>query len=401
VAVLYVDLDRFKIINDTLGHRIGDLLLQQVAERLEGAVRDSDTLARPGGDEFVAVLFGIESVRDAEIVAERIMEAMREPFQIDGHELFACASAGLSLYPDDGEDSGTLQKHADVAMYVAKGRGGNSFQVFAHEMDSASNERLEIESQLHRALSRGELQLYYQPQFQLPSRNLGGVEALLRWNHPKWGLVQPGRFVPVAEESGLIVPIGLWVLREACRQHQAWRHMGYPPVKIAVNISATQFMQSNLVDKVAEALAAHEMAPCFLEVELTEGVLMRDAADSARQIAELRDLGVRISVDDFGTGYSSLSYLQRLPIDDLKIDKCFIQGIDQATGAPSLVQAIIGLAHGLKLTATAEGLETEGQLELLQALGCDKVQGFLLGRPVPAEEWENYWSKKAEERSQN
>jgi diguanylate cyclase (GGDEF)-like protein/PAS domain S-box-containing protein len=401
VAVLYVDLDRFKIINDTLGHRIGDLLLQQVAERLEGAVRDSDTLARPGGDEFVAVLFGIESVRDAEIVAERIMEAMREPFQIDGHELFACASAGLSLYPDDGEDSGTLQKHADVAMYVAKGRGGNSFQVFAHEMDSASNDRLEIESQLHRALSRGELQLYYQPQFQLPSRNLGGVEALLRWNHPKWGLVQPGRFVPVAEESGLIVPIGLWVLREACRQHQAWRHMGYPPVKIAVNISATQFMQSNLVDKVAEALAAHEMAPCFLEVELTEGVLMRDAADSARQIAELRDLGVRISVDDFGTGYSSLSYLQRLPIDDLKIDKCFIQGIDQATGAPSLVQAIIGLAHGLKLTATAEGLETEGQLELLQALGCDKVQGFLLGRPVPAEEWENYWSKKAEERSQN
>jgi EAL domain-containing protein (putative c-di-GMP-specific phosphodiesterase class I) len=258
-------------------------------------------------------------------------------------------------------------------------------------MNSASSERLEIENQLHCASERGELQLYYQPQFQLPSRQLGGMEALLRWNHPKWGLVLPGRFIPVAEESGLIIPISLWVLQEACRQHQVWRRAGYPPVKIAVNISATQFMRSNLAEKVAQVLAAHEMEPCYLELELTEGVLMRDAQDTARQIAELRALGVRISIDDFGTGYSSLSYLQRLPIDDLKIDRCFLQDIDRNASMQPLVQAIVGLAHGLNLTATAEGVETEDELAVLQALGCDQVQGFLLGRPAPAYHWENYW----------
>jgi len=390
-AVLYVDLDRFKVINDTLGHDVGDRLLREVAKRLESTVRESDTLARPGGDEFVAVLSGIETVRAAEIVAERIMEALRDPFQLDGHELFASASVGLSLFPQDGEDAATLQKHADVAMYEAKNRGRNRFQRFAPEMNSASSERLEIENQLHCASERGELQLYYQPQFQLPSRQLGGMEALLRWNHPKWGLVLPGRFIPVAEESGLIIPISLWVLQEACRQHQVWRRAGYPPVKIAVNISATQFMRSNLTEKVAQVLAAHEMEPCYLELELTEGVLMRDAQDTARQIAELRALGVRISIDDFGTGYSSLSYLQRLPIDDLKIDRCFLQDIDRNASMQPLVQAIVGLAHGLNLTATAEGVETEDELAVLQALGCDQVQGFLLGRPAPAYHWENYW----------
>ena len=391
VAVLYVDLDRFKIINDTLGHDVGDLLLREAAKRLEGTVRESDTLARPGGDEFVAVLSGIETVCDAEIVGERIMEALRDPFQVNGHELFASASVGLSLFPEDGEDAATLQKHADVAMYEAKNRGRNRFQRFAREMNSASSERLEIENQLHCASERGELQLYYQPQFQLPSRQLGGVEALLRWNHPKWGLVLPGQFIPVAEESGLIIPISLWVLQEACRQHHAWRRAGYPPVKIAVNISATQFMRSNLAEKVAQVLTAHEMEPCYLEVELTEGVLMRDAQDTARQIAELRALGVRISIDDFGTGYSSLSYLQRLPIDDLKIDRCFVQNIDRNASMQPLVQAIVGLAHGLNLTATAEGVETEDELAVLQTLGCDQIQGYLLGRPAPALHWEDQW----------
>jgi EAL domain-containing protein (putative c-di-GMP-specific phosphodiesterase class I) len=298
---------------------------------------------------------------------------------------------GLSVFPEDGEDATTLQKHADVAMYQAKSQGRSRFQRFALEMNAAFSERLEIENQLHWALDRGELQLYYQPQFQLPSRQLGGVEALLRWNHPKWGLVPPNRFIPVAEESGLIIHIGLWVLQEACRQQQLWRRAGYPPVKIAVNISATQFMRSNMAEKVAEVLAEYEMEARYLEVELTEGVLMRDAADSARQIAELRALGVRISIDDFGTGYSSLSYLQRLPIDDLKIDKCFVQGIDQAAGTQPLVQAIVGLAHGLNLTATAEGVETESELAVIQSLGCDQVQGFLLGRPAPASRWEDYW----------
>ena len=395
VAVLYVDLDRFKFINDTLGHHVGDLLLQEAAKRLEGAVRASDTLARPGGDEFVAVLSGIDAVSAAEVVGARIMEAMRDPFQINGHELFASASVGLSLFPEDGEDAGTLQRHADVAMYEAKSRGGNRFQRFAREMNSASSERLEIENQLHWALDRGELQLYYQPQFQLPTLELAGMEALLRWNHPKWGLVLPSRFVPVAEDSGLIIPISLWVLEEACRQHPAWRRKGYPAVKIAVNVSATQFIRSNLAGKVAEVLAAHEMEPRYLELELTEGVLMCDAADSARQIAELRELGVRISIDDFGTGYSSLSYLQRLPIHDLKIDKCFVRGIDESTGTQPLVKAIVGLAHGLNLTATAEGVETENELAVLRKLGCDRLQGFLLGRPMPAEQWEHHWQASA------
>ena len=391
VAVLYVDLDRFKFINDTLGHHFGDLLLQEAARRLAGAVRESDTLARTGGDEFVAVLFGVETVGDAEIVAERIMEAMREPFQVNGHELFASASVGLSLFPEDGEDAATLQKHADVAMYDAKNRGRSRFQRFAYTMNSASSERLEIENQLHRALERGEMRLHYQPQFRVPSRQLVGLEALLRWKHPKWGLVPPNRFIPVAEESGLIIPISLWVLEEACRQHQLWRRAGYPPAKISVNISATQFMRSNLPEQVAQALRSHDVEACYLEVELTEGVLMRDAEDTARQLAELRALGVRISIDDFGTGYSSLGYLHRLPIDDLKIDKCFVQGVDRAANTKSLVQAIIGLAHGLNVTATAEGVETEEELAVLETLGCDRVQGFLLGRPAPPDEWERVW----------
>jgi diguanylate cyclase (GGDEF)-like protein len=390
VAVIYVDLDRFKYINDTLGHHVGDMLLKEAALRMQGAVRKSDTLARTGGDEFVAVLFGIDTQYDAEIVADRIVEAMREPFDVRGHELFTSASVGLSLFPRDGEDAASLHQHADIALYEAKNRGRNRFQIFARAMDSASHERLEIENHLHRALDRGEFLLHFQPQFQLPSGDLSGVEALLRWNHPKWGIVPPNRFIPVAEETGLIIPIGVWVLREACRQHQAWRRAGHPPMSMAVNISAIQFMRSNLAEKAAEVLAEYAMEPRYLELELTEGVLMRDTDDSARQIADLRKLGVRIAIDDFGTGFSSLNYLQRLPIDDLKIDKSFVQGIDKGPGARSLVQAIVGLAHGLQVTATAEGVETEKELEILRVLGCDRAQGFLLGRPTPAEHWD-FW----------
>jgi len=395
VAVIYVDLDRFKLINDTLGHAIGDLLLQEAAERLRRAVRDSDTLARTGGDEFLAVLFGIDRPEDAEAAGERLVEVMREPFLVKGHELFTTASAGLSLFPQDGEDAGVLQKHADVALYAAKGQGRNRFQRFSRTMNSAFSERLEIESHLHRALDRKELLLYYQPQFQLPGRELVGMEALLRWNHPRWGMVLPGRFIPVAEESGLIIPISLWVLHEACRQHRRWRGLGFAPVKIAVNVSAIQFARSNMAENVAAVLAQHQIEPRYLELELTEGVVMRDIEDSARQIADLRALGVSISIDDFGTGYSSLGYLQRLPIDDLKIDKCFVQGMEQPAGTQPLVQAIVGLAHGLRVTATAEGVETEGELAALGALGCDKVQGYLLGRPAPPEGWEAAWNAPA------
>ena len=391
VAVLYVDLDHFKYVNDTLGHDVGDVLLQEAGKRLAGVVRGSDTLARTGGDEFVAVLCDIQALADAEIVGARILEVMRAPFQVMGHELFVSASVGLSLFPQDGAEAATLQKHADAAMYEAKNRGRNRSQRFARAMKSASSERLEIENQLHRALRHSEFQLHYQPQFQLPSRRLCGVEALLRWNHPTWGAVPPSRFVPVAEESGLIVPIGAWVLQEAGRQHQAWRRGGHPPVKIAVNTSVMQFSRSNLAELAAEILAAHEMEPRYLELEITEGVLMRDAADSARQIAALRDLGVRLSIDDFGTGYSSLSYLQHLAIDDLKIDQCFVRGVGQAAGSQSLVQAVLGLAHALHLTATAEGVETEAELSFLEGIGCDQAQGFLLGAPAPADHWEALW----------
>ena len=391
LAVLYVDLDHFKYINDTLGHPVGDLLLKEAAKRMEGAVRESDTLARMGGDEFVAVLYGVENIRDAQAAGERILDILREPFHVRGHELFSTASVGMSIFPRDGQDAATLQKHADLAMYEAKNRGRNRFQSFAPALNTASHERLEIENQLHRALDRGELVLHYQPQFELPSRRMAGVEALLRWEHPKWGLLPPGRFIPVAEESGLIIPISLWVLQQACRQHQLWRLAGYAPVRVAVNISATQFLRSNLAEKVAQILAAHHMEPGYLELELTEGVLMRDAADSARQLAELRALGVLISIDDFGTGYSSLSYLQRLPIDDLKIDKCFVESIHRADGTETLVEAIIGLAHGLHVTATAEGVEDEEELAALCALGCDRVQGFLLARPEPADYWNAQW----------
>jgi len=383
VAIIYLDLDRFKLVNDTLGHALGDMLLQETARRLRAVVRESDTIARAAGDEFVAVCFGLDSAEAAEALGEQLVSAMRHPFHIRGHELFLSVSGGLSLFPRDGAEAGPLLKNADVAMYAAKDGGKNKFESYSPAMNSAAAELLEFEGCLHRALDRHELLLYYQPQFELRSGRLAGLEALLRWNHPQRGLVLPGSFVPLAEECGLIVPIGSWVIQEACRQHRAWRDAGYPPVKIAVNVSALQFAYSNLSAIVTAALRQYAVEPRYLELEITEGLLMRDVADSARQITALRDLGVRVAIDDFGTGYSSLSYLQKLPIDDLKIDQCFVKGISAADSTAPLVEAVIGLAHGLKLTATAEGVETPEQLEALRSLNCDKAQGYLLGRPAP------------------
>ncbi|MFN7993110.1 MAG: PAS domain S-box protein [Bryobacteraceae bacterium] len=390
VAVMYVDLDRFKLVNDTLGHAAGDALLKQAGVRLHNLFRESDTLARTGGDEFVAVVFGLENATEADFAGARIVEAMREPFEVDSHELFITASVGISLFPRDGDDATTLQKHADVAMYEAKSRGRDRYQRFSRQM-LHTNERLETESHLHRALERNELVLHYQPQYHLPTGTLAGVEALLRWNHPKRGLVPPGEFIPLAEESGLVIPFSIWVLREACRQHQMWREHGFAPVKIAVNVSAIQFARSNLARSVAQILEEYGVEARYLELELTEGVVMRDIADSARQITDLRELGVSISIDDFGTGYSSLSYLQRLPMDDLKIDQSFVRGIEQPSTTQPLVKAIVGLAHSMKMTATAEGVETEKELAVLAALGCDKVQGYFLGKPASAERLADSW----------
>jgi len=383
VAVLFIDLDYFKQINDTLGHTAGDMVLEQVARRLESCLRKSDCLARMGGDEFTVVLPELADSHDAQCVAEKLLVAFREPILIEGHELFRTASIGISLYPRDGIDAATLQRRADSAMYRAKNRGRNGFEFFAPEFDVAGPERLEIESALRRAMDNGELQIYYQPQVD-SSGKLAAFEALLVWNHPKLGPTSPARFIPVAEESGMIVPIGSWVLAESCRQNAAWQLSGCPPIRIAVNVSATQFCRMEFVDTVAQAISTSGLDPSLLELELTEGVIVRDLEESARQMDRLRALGVGISIDDFGTGYSSLSYLRRLPIDALKIDQSFLREVEKDPNTMPLVKAIVALAHGLSLKVVAEGIESQYQLDALRSIGCDFFQGYLCGEPLPA-----------------
>jgi len=383
LAVLFIDLDRFKQINDTLGHALGDQVLQRVAHRLEGCLRKSDFLARMGGDEFTVLLAELADSRDALRVAEKLLASFEEPFQIEGHDLFLTCSVGISLFPRDGKDAVTLQRKADTAMYRAKNRGKNSCEFFAPEFGVAALERLEIENSLRRALDNQELHLYYQPQVDAGGK-LAGFEALLAWHHPKLGMTSPAQFIPVAEESGMIVPIGSWVLAEACRQGAVWQHSGCPRVRVAVNVSATQFSRVDFIDTVTEALSVSGLDPSLLELELTEGVVVRDLEESIRQMERVRALGVGISIDDFGTGYSSLSYLRRLPIDALKIDQSFLQEIDREPNTIPLVKAIVALAHGLHLTVVAEGVENQGQLEALRNVGCDLFQGYLLGEPVPA-----------------
>jgi len=387
VAVLFIDLDRFKQINDTLGHSVGDMLLKQVSRRFEKCLRKSDSLARMGGDEFTLVLSELKEPQDALRVAHKLLTSLEAPFQVEAYELFLTASIGISVYPRDGRDAATLQRNADSAMYRAKNRGKNSFQFFTPDMGAAALERLEIENGLRRAVENSELQLYYQPQVEMNGR-IAGLEALLVWNHPKLGIIPPAQFIPVAEESGMIVPIGAWVLGEACRQNAAWQNSGYQPLKVAVNVSPMQFARADFVETVAQALARGGLDPALLELELTESVVMRDIEESGRQMDRLRALGVSISIDDFGTGYSSLSYLRRLPIDTLKIDQSFLKELETDSNTMPLVQAIVALAHGLGLCVVAEGVETEKQLEVLRAVGCDKVQGFLLGGPLPVPEIE-------------
>ncbi len=384
LAVLFIDLDRFKQINDTLGHSIGDQLLQQVSRRFEGCLRKSDILARMGGDEFTLVLNELKDPQDAVRVAHKLLKTLETPFQVEAYELFVTTSIGISVFPRDGRDAVTLQRNADNAMYRAKTHGKNSLQFFTPDLGVAALEQLEIETALRRAMENGELQLYYQPQVEMTG-HLAGFEALLVWNHPKLGIISPGVFIPVAEESGMIVPIGAWVLNEACRQNAAWHRSGYSGVKVAVNVSAMQFARSDFVETVASALRQSGLKSSLIELELTESVVMRDVEESARQMERLRALGVSISIDDFGTGYSSLSYLRRLPIDNLKIDQSFLEELDKDSNTMPLVQAIVALAHGLGLSVIAEGVEKEVQLEALRVVGCDKVQGYLIGNPVPAE----------------
>lgn len=389
VAVLYMDLDRFKNINDMLGHSSGDALLRQAASRLQACIRKTDTLARLGGDEFTVVLSELNDPQDAMRVATKLIEAMRTPFHVDQHELFVTLSLGISIYPDDGLESDTLMANADAAMYRAKETGRDNFQWFAAEMNTVAKERMSMDGQLRHALQSGQLSLHYQPQCGADGE-IQGFEALMRWQHPTLGMVSPARFIPLAEASGLIVPLGEWALRTACTQMVAWRQAGHPTLRIAVNVSAIQFKRADWVDTVRRALHDTQLAPEALELEITESLLLHSLSETSSNLLELRDLGVGIAIDDFGTGYSCLAYLHKLPITTLKIDQAFVReiGLQSLPGqeeAP-IIRTIIALARNLGMGVVAEGVETDAQRDLLLSLGCESLQGFLLHRPMPVEQ---------------
>jgi diguanylate cyclase (GGDEF)-like protein/PAS domain S-box-containing protein len=387
LSILFLDLDRFKHINDSLGHSVGDKLLRSVAERLLACIRASDTVSRQGGDEFVVLLAEDRHAGDAAVTAEKIVAALASPYMLDGHQVHISTSIGISVFPADGQDAETLIKNADTAIFSAKERGRNTFQFFRTEMNTRAVERQRIENALRLALERHEFVLYYQPKVDLDSARITGVEALLRWEHPDWGLTLPERFIAIAEECGLIVAIGHWVLREACGQAARWMQDGMAPFSLAINVSALEFRQPNFYRETAQVLAASRMDPRSLELELTETVLMRDTDASAALLLAFKTLGVRIAVDDFGTGYSSLAYLNQFPIDVLKIDRSFVHAIGTtASDNGVIVRAVVSMGKSLHQRVIAEGGEDEHQVRFLRDLHCDEAQGFWFSRPVPADQ---------------
>ncbi len=384
LAVAFLDLDRFKQINDTLGHEAGDQLLQEVAARLRACVRDSDTVARLGGDEFVVLLPDMEERKHAATVAQKILAVIGKGFTLIGHEFRVTASIGISLYPQDGEDEQTLTKNADIAMYQAKAEGKNNFQFYSEKLNANSLERLTLESSLRHALERNEFRLYYQAKRDIRSGRIAGMEALLRWEHPDLGTVAPMQFIPVAEDTGLIVPLGKWVLKTACLQSVAWQKEGLPSLSVAVNMTARQFSDEYLLQDLTSILKETGMNPQLLEIELAESLLIRDVETTLRILAGIKSLGVRIAVDDFGTGYSSLATLQRFPLDTVKIDRSFIGELVGPSEASALTDAVIAMGKSLSLTVIAQGVETKEQAEFLRAHACDELQGFYFNRPLPA-----------------
>jgi len=387
LAVAFIDLDRFKQINDTLGHEAGDELLKEVANRLKACLRDSDTVARLGGDEFVVLLTELGDEQYAATVAQKIITAVARPFTLLGQEFRVTASIGISTYPKDGPDEQTLTKNADIAMYQAKEDGKNNFQFYSELLNANSLERLTLESSLRHALERNEFQLYYQAKRDIATGQITGMEALLRWQHPDLGIVAPMQFIPVAEETGLIVPIGRWVLHTACRQNVAWQKQGLPRLKIAVNLTARQFSDEHLLRDIAIVLKSTGMQASLLELEIHESLLIQDIEKTLRILTDLKSMGLKIAIDDFGTGYSSLATLQRFPLDTIKIDRSYIRGVATRSGDSNLTEAIIAMGKSLSLTVVAQGVETKEQADFLRQHACDEFQGFYFNKPMSADQF--------------
>jgi diguanylate cyclase (GGDEF)-like protein/PAS domain S-box-containing protein len=385
VALIFIDLDHFKSINDSLGHDTGDELLKLLAKRMQSALRAGDTVARLGGDEFVILLQDGIARHQLDGVAQKIFETIASPCDITGHHLYPGASMGIAVYPQDGADADALMRSADTAMYAAKEQGRNNYRFYSAEMNNDLREWLQLSNDLRRALDEREFELHYQPKMNIATGAFAGMEALIRWRHPQLGMVAPSRFIPVAEENGLIGAIGLWVLDEACRQMRAWLDAGLEPLRVAVNLSAAQCRGDELMRQVHGALACHRLEGRRLELEITESIVMADAEETIRAFWTLREIGVRVAVDDFGTGYSSLSYLKRLPVDNLKIDKSFVDDIESDPNDVEIIRAIIAMAHTLGMRVIAEGVETQSQLDCLRQAGCDELQGYHYAKPLPAE----------------
>jgi diguanylate cyclase (GGDEF)-like protein len=384
-SLLLLDLDGFKNVNNTLGHSAGDLLLQTTAERLKACTRKSDVIARLGGDEFAVILSEVRHVDDGARVASKLLAVLSEPFDINSQELFITTSIGISLYPLDGTDLDSIVKSAEIAMYRAKREGKNNYQFYNLSMEASALQRLSLESSLRKAIDQNKLALYYQPQIETATGKIVGVEALLRWFEPESGMISPSMFIPLAEETGLIIPLGEWVLRSACAQNKAWQDAGLPPIRVAVNLSPRQFRDKKLTENIARALDETSLQPDWLGLEITEGSAMQDVDYSIETLQELKDMGVQLAIDDFGTGYSSLGYLKRFPLDKLKIDRSFVQGIPMDRGDAAIVAALVTLSHNLDMKVIAEGVEKSEQLAFLRTLGCNELQGYMFSKPVGAE----------------